>query len=84
MLVPFLGCVDLDLRGLNFRRVLCLGEGGPRFASRGFGEKHAETAAVKRRRKSNCGNRERRTHHLDRSYHFVVAVWRAKAAESAA
>jgi hypothetical protein len=28
MLVLFLGCIDLDLRGLNFRRVLCLGEGG--------------------------------------------------------
>ena len=32
--------------------------------------------------KRNRRNRERRPHHCARSYHFVVAVWRAKEADS--
>ena len=32
---------------------------------------------------SNCGNGERRTRHCAYSYHFVIAVWRAKRGESA-
>jgi len=83
MLVPFLGCVDLDLRGLNFRRVLCLGEGGHGLQAADLA-RSMQRSAIKRRRKSNCGNRERRMHHLDRSYHFVIAVWRAKDAQSVA
>src|SRR2546430_2235588 len=34
-------------------------------------------------KKRNRGNRERRPRHCDGSYHFVIAVWSAKAAESA-